>query len=1082
MAQNFDTQNFGTALIAGSQRSQSVLKQISVLGHALSQFKNPPNLTFGETKEVDRGEPQKSCEDAAKLYKLDLSVDAPLCQLLQVLPKDAQNEPEFKEGPIPKDRQIRQVPSSELKQSNTNSSIDFINNNFMVKQVQNQVIVLKNTVSEEQLKALTQGVSNQILEAMDQLHDAQNLQLQQQSCLDEQEKQIERDFIDKQSILIQNEKESLEKIRIEKKEMQEKESELIQVEIELRRREERELLLIVTREQSVMRKTENTQAEPEIKTVVLHPKVKSTDTQTDEIKDEQKESEPTYTDSQNITEDYTSQGMVDVIPVNAKRVRHVDKEVTPEIETQSTQEVVQQPSDVITPQQAIDSLCEIISEQLPNPYAGQTQKAERSVANKQRIINVTKEEAISNLKHLSNPLKSKKALLQCPIEGCAGSFDKVHDLVMHFQTNYLSHDISKLKEPDIRAKMEREIQRRSFKYFITCSFCSCPYECLDSLIIHQKKCIFQNIIVREPIEPQPPPPNPQTPPVEGENGGTPPNPAPNPAPNPVNNPVQNVSNNPIPPRRTLVVGNGAKKQYSKTIHEVSRECNLADRDAIKMRVYEIIPMFQARESEAGNLLSKFFGHFTMSRYTGKVRIPQTEYQFKLSTEKNISFFMKNNSVGKAQKAVERFNKGEKKKDISREILENVIEKNFPKNIEQIPPLPILDGTVFHSQASALIEDDLTHAMEQMDQASSPGASGLNLQHLRYACSVDSRFIQFLTKGLNQIHVETKIADKHNLFKSRLQLIDQEKLDTDGFPKYRVIYISEILLNIFNKILKDKLFNHFTLSPNQMAMKSSGMLIGKYNVAEALKRNLVATTFDVKAAFASIGQNQIINAMNKAGLSSVDVNYIMNNIRLRWSEEFNGVYRGLITGDSLSMMLWCACFDDLILDTNNARISGKVYKYGLAYADDFTLLSVPEHSERAIKETLDMFKNKKLEVSQEKCRSTDTRFMDKTGKITFLSQEFGKQAEPQAKQIISNVTEKLAGHHRLKIATKHRLLMFSKSIVASANWGPLTDVAENNAETKRQYKDVDTLLANELEKQSTLVKQQKNQQNTQRNTK
>ncbi|CAL6111779.1 Hypothetical_protein [Hexamita inflata] len=61
-----------------------------------------------------------------------------------------------------------------------------------------------------------------------------------------------------------------------------------------------------------------------------------------------------------------------------------------------------------------------------------------------------------------------------------------------------------------------------------------------------------------------------------------------------------------------------------------------------------------------------------------------------------------------------------------------------------------------------------------------------------------------------------------------------------------------------------------------------------------------------------------------------------------------------------------------------------------------------------------------------------------------------------KQIISNVTEKLAGHHRLK-----RLLMFSKSIVASANGGPLTDVAENNKETKR--KDVDTLLANELEK-------------------
>ncbi|CAL6071143.1 Hypothetical_protein [Hexamita inflata] len=186
---------------------------------------------------------------------------------------------------------------------------------------------------------------------------------------------------------------------------------------------------------------------------------------------------------------------------------------------------------------------------------------------------------------------------------------------MHFQTNYKSHDISKLKEPDIREKMEREIQRRSLKYFITCSFCSCPYECLDSLIIHQKKCLFQNLIVREPIETQPPPPNPQTPPVEGENGGIPPNPAPN----PVNNPVQNGSNNPIPPRRTLVVGNGAKKQYSKTIHEVSRECNLADRDAIKMRVYEIIPMFQARESEAGNLLSKFFGHFTMSRYTGKVR-------------------------------------------------------------------------------------------------------------------------------------------------------------------------------------------------------------------------------------------------------------------------------------------------------------------------------------------------------------------------------------------------------------------------------------------------------------------------------
>ncbi|CAL6067017.1 Hypothetical_protein [Hexamita inflata] len=101
------------------------------------------------------------------------------------------------------------------------------------------------------------------------------------------------------------------------------------------------------------------------------------------------------------------------------------------------------------------------------------------------------------------------------------------------------------------------------------------------------------------------------------------------------------------------------------------------------------------------------------------------------------------------------------------------------------------------------------------------------------------------------------------------------------------------------------------------------------------------------------------------------------------------------------MLWCACFDDLILNTNCARIGGKVYKYGLACTDDFTLLSVPEHSERAIKETFDIFKNKKLEVNKEKSRSTDTRFMDKTRKITLLSQEFGKQAEPQTSRADNN---------------------------------------------------------------------------------
>ncbi|CAL5998091.1 Hypothetical_protein [Hexamita inflata] len=142
-------QNFGTALIASSQRQLTFCIKTDFCAWASA-------FAIQKPAKLDRGEPQKSCEDAAKLYKLDLSVDAPLCQLLQVLPKDAQNEPEFKEGPIPQDRQIRQVPSSELKQSNTNSSIDFINNNFMVKQVQNQVIVLKNTVSEEQLKALAQ--------------------------------------------------------------------------------------------------------------------------------------------------------------------------------------------------------------------------------------------------------------------------------------------------------------------------------------------------------------------------------------------------------------------------------------------------------------------------------------------------------------------------------------------------------------------------------------------------------------------------------------------------------------------------------------------------------------------------------------------------------------------------------------------------------------------------------------------------------------------------------------------------------------------------------------------------------------
>ncbi|CAL6064368.1 Hypothetical_protein [Hexamita inflata] len=80
-----------------------------------------------------------------------------------------------------------------------------------------------------------------------------------------------------------------------------------------------------------------------------------------------------------------------------------------------------------------------------------------------------------------------------------------------------------------------------------------------------------------------------------------------------------------------------------------------------------------------------------------------------------------------------------------------------------------------------------------------------------------------------------------------------------------------------------------------------------------------------------------------------------------------------------------------------------------------------------------------------------------------------------KQIISNVTEKLADHHRLK-----RLLMFSKSIVASGDHSQMSlkTTRKQNASTKMliPYSQMSQ------KQQSTLVKQQKNQQNTQRNTK
>ncbi|CAL6035402.1 Reverse_transcriptase (RNA-dependent DNA polymerase) [Hexamita inflata] len=133
-----------------------------------------------------------------------------------------------------------------------------------------------------------------------------------------------------------------------------------------------------------------------------------------------------------------------------------------------------------------------------------------------------------------------------------------------------------------------------------------------------------------------------------------------------------------------------------------------------------------------------------------------------------------------------------------------------------------------------------------------------------------------------------------------------------------------------------------------------------------------------------------------------------------------------------------------------------------YADDFCLITVPGYTQRAIDETIILFEELKLTLSKEKCQSTDDQLFSKTGIISFLGQEFGKTAKPLAEQVVKKVMLKVNGLAHLSIATKYKLIMFGQTVVTAANYAPLIDVAENNAQTIKLYNEIDQLLANHME--------------------
>ena len=70
-----------------------------------------------------------------------------------------------------------------------------------------------------------------------------------------------------------------------------------------------------------------------------------------------------------------------------------------------------------------------------------------------------------------------------------------------------------------------------------------------------------------------------------------------------------------------------------------------------------------------------------------------------------------------------------------------------------------------------------------------------------------------------------------------------------------------------------------------------MLLARHKLALGIEGGLVAIKFDVKRAFSSVRHELIRNMLNKKGISDVDINYIMNQILARWSDNFESLKLG-----------------------------------------------------------------------------------------------------------------------------------------------------------------------------------------------
>ncbi|CAL6001027.1 Hypothetical_protein [Hexamita inflata] len=290
----------------------------------------------------------------------------------------------------------------------------------------------------------------------------------------------------------------------------------------------------------------------------------------------------------------------EIEPVNAKRVKK-DKSKKNDTVEQSPVEAAPTEEPMISTQQAIDDLY-LMNCGNHMPYEQPPGKDTIYLPVKKQIIRVTLEQINDEIKFLFKRHRTTSAKIKCQVEGCEYSFNEAYDYLMHYQTNYKSHDISKIS--NVNDLLRKELQRKKLNFYTTCSYCSCPFMDITSALKHQKKCVFQNTILRNDQS--------DSPQHEGRDESAPENEHEDIQEDEEEDDQENQDReegNPNNPNRpTIVRATYTKKAYQDNIHEMSKECNDTDQDALSMRVNEVLMQFTANPNQAGNLIRSFRCH------------------------------------------------------------------------------------------------------------------------------------------------------------------------------------------------------------------------------------------------------------------------------------------------------------------------------------------------------------------------------------------------------------------------------------------------------------------------------------------